>query len=334
VLAALLATAVAAVAAAAGASAPAGADARIAAAERTLAAVESSGCPENASPERAAADAAEGRLAPDASRALDAAREDLRLYFACRAFAAGSPGPCAALSRTPAHVSYSEDKSALKRPDTLEFLCVSDLQDMRMARAAISGDSAGFSAACRAHDSAGHRDFARGRVDEACAILADGARDPAGACRRLQPLFSNPAPAGYCEGELLQFAGDEKRCLAIRGQPASRELCLGYSAWRRSRAGDRTACAGLPVCRVLDGDGAGACGPLSARALSGYCAARSPAALREAEAGLDEAEKELDAFAGAGLEDARSADRLLERVARARLRLARLRPAREAKTAP
>lgn len=310
-------------AAAAAGAAPPGAAARIDAAERTLSAVESSACPDGATPESVVAGAAAGRLAPDESRALDASREDLRLYFACRAFAAGSPAPCAALARTPARVSFSEDKSSLKRPDTLEFLCVSDLYDMSMAKASISGDRAGFAAACRAHDAAGHRDFLRGRVDEACAILADGARDPAAACRRLEPLFSNPAPAGYCDGELLQFAGDEKRCRAIRGQPAARELCLGYSAWRR-RGGDPAGCAGRPVCRVLDGAGADACAPLGARALSGYCAASVPAALRRAGALLDEAEAGLGDSLDAGAESARSVDALMERAARARLRWARL----------
>jgi hypothetical protein len=324
--AALLATA-----SAAAAGPGADAAARLRTAERALAAVESTGCPDGADPERAVRDAESGRLPPTAARSLDAAREDLRLYFACRAYAVAGPAPCAVLARTPARVAFSTDKSALRRPDTLEFLCASDLQDMRMARATIAGDGAAFAAACRAHDEAGHRDFARGRVDEACAVLAGGGADPKGACRRLAPLFSNPAPASFCEGELRQFAGDEAYCRSIEGQPVARELCLGYAAWRRARGGDASACADSPTCRVLAGDGAGACAPLGRRALAGVCAAHyAPAALSAAEADLDAAERLLSDGARDGAPDparARGDDETAEGCARARLKLARLRKA-------
>jgi hypothetical protein len=329
--AALLATAAAAGGGASGAAR------LVASAERALSLAASGGCP--AGPERAVADADAGRLPPDAAKAVDAAREDLRLYFACRAYAAGDAAPCAALARTPARVAYSVDKSALKRPDTVEFLCVSDWDDMRMARATIAGDRAGFIAACRAHDAAGHRDFARGRTEEACGILAGGASDPADACRRLGPLFSNPLPAGFCEGELRQFSGDEEHCRGIEGQPASRELCLGYAAWKKARAGGGAdACAGSPVCAVLDGRGPEACAPLAARAVAGVCAAHyTPRALERAGRDLDAAEKLLAADAAAARpapEAARAADALSERAARARLALARLRAPKEKEAAP
>jgi hypothetical protein len=323
--------ALAALLAAYAAAAPADdAAARLRSAEEAIASVEATGCPAGVDPERAVRDSAAGSLPPDAASALDAAREDLRLYFACRAYGGGSPEGCAPLSKVPARVVYSVDKSALKRPDTLDFLCASDLLDMRMARATIAGDRAAFVAACRAHDDLGHRDYKRGRVDEACALLADGARDPRKACDALGPLFSNPAPAGFCRDELAQFAGDEARCAAIEGQPASRELCFGYAAWKRARAGDAAACAASPVCRVLaaPAEAAQACAPLASRVMTGVCAAHyRPAALRAAAADLDAAERLLERAPDDGT-PARSRalrdDATAEGCARARLRLARL----------
>jgi hypothetical protein len=223
------------------------------------------------------------------------------------------------------------DKSALKRPTTLDFLCASDFDDMRMARATIAGDRKGFVAACLAHDRAGHRDFKRGRVREACGLLAGGAADPEAACRRLEPLFSNPLPEGFCAGELRQFAGDEAHCRTISGQPDSRALCLGYAAWRRARAGDASACAASPVCRVLDGAGPEACAPYAARALAGVCAAHyAPRALARAERALDEAGRLLaraEPASGPETRDrAEAVDRVSEEIARLRLRARGLRP--------
>jgi hypothetical protein len=316
----------------AGPSAAAGgsAAARVRAAEDALSAVEDGGCPPGVDVERALRDEASGALGPDAARALDGASGDARLYFACRAYAAGGSAPCAALAGLRARAEGEAGIPASGTESTPEFVCASDLFDMRMARAAMSGDRAAFVAACRAHDAAGHRDFVRGRVEEACRVLSRGVDDPAGACRRLAPLFAGPGPAGLCERELREFSGDESRCAEIRGEPAARELCDGYAAWRRARGGDQTACASSAVCRALDGAGPAACAPLAARALAGVCAAQyAPAALAAASADLDAAEALLASASGeaAAPDAARAADETAERCARARLRLARLRGA-------
>ena len=202
--------------------------------------------------------------APDAGSARRFA-EDLRLYHSCRAYATGRAEECAPLQALPveAVVRAPEEKKRLARPETHDFLCLSDLHDLRMGAAAIRRDPAGMARACRDHEMIGHRDFTD--PARACALLAEHAGDPARACALLEPLFSGPERSKFCFKELLYFQGDPGVCAQLRAEPAAREICLGFDGLRASACGDS------PICKALSGGGPEVCAPYLRRVRRGLC---------------------------------------------------------------
>lgn len=290
---------------------------------------ETPGCPPGIGLETVLADDAAGRLDIPTSAALDARRGELRLAFSCRALAAEDAKACAPLGARPARIEFPKDKPAPgARPETLAFLCASDLHDLRMGRAAVDGKRGEFVAACLDHEAAGHRDFRTEERAKACALLADGLKTPEETCRALRPLYSSSLPAGFCDGEVLMLAGDPRGCARLVGEPADKELCESVAAYRARRDG-APGCESRPLCAALAGAGAKACEPLERRALSAACVSHYlPRALGAAESALSSAENELGSRAVGGpdgRESAAAADDAAESAARARLRIAALR---------
>lgn len=304
--------AAAALAAAAGEPAP-GPKAALAEVSAAVGGVESAlaegGCPAGVSADGVLKEDAAGALSRSASDALDAAREDLRLLYSCRAAAAGTAAACEPVASRPARVIFEANRPRpAARPETLGFLCASDLHDLRMIMARDAGSETAFVAACLEHEKAGHRDFVPGGAEKACAILARGEKDPAAACAALAPLYSSGLPGGYCRGELAFLAGDPAHCAELGAQQADQELCRASAAYR-ARRGSPAACAASPVCAALRDGKAAACAVYEKRALARVCLQHHlPRA-------LDESLKRLTA-----LDHELQEDDALEAAARLRLR--------------
>ncbi len=314
--------ALAALSAAAGDAAPAdGARFRLETLHTELASAEAalsgggSACP---SADALVKDDAAGVLSREASAALGAANEDLRLLFTCRAAAARSARACAPLGTRPARLAFEENRPMpTARPETLRFLCESDLHDLGMVRARAAGSRKDFVAACLEHDASGHRDFLPGKASEACAILADGDKDPEAACAKLAPLYTSGLPGTYCRGELAFFAGEKERCAGLGAQKADQELCLAAAAYARRREAP-AACADSPVCSALSTGQSGACAAYETRAVARACREHYlPRALDASLARLAALDKELEA---AAVDPASRLDAELEAAARLRLR--------------
>ena len=184
-------------------------------------------------------------------------------------------------------VRAPEEKKRLARPETHDFLCLSDLHDLRMGAAAIRRDPAGMARACRDHEMIGHRDFTD--PARACALLAEHAGAPARACALLEPLFSGPERSKFCFKELLYFQGDPGVCAQLRAEPAAREICLGFDGLRASACGDS------PICKALSGGGPEVCAPYLRRVRRGLCGRTQldAEAWKDAEAALADAERLL-----------------------------------------
>lgn len=281
-------------------------------------------CPQGVTIETVLADDAAGRFPRPVSVALDARREDIRLLFSCRAIASGSVKACDPLGAQPARIVFEENRPRpIARPETLRFLCASDLHDMSMARAMSSGSKKSFVAACLEHDAAGHRDFLPGSAAQACAILAEGGKDPAATCAKLAPLYSSDLPGNYCEGELSFFSGHASHCSALSAQAADRELCLASAAYRtrREKPGE---CGESPVCAAMSSGKAEACEVYARRALAPLCRDHYlPRALEQSELKLAALDRAL-AAAALGPATRREAEKLdagLEMAARLRVRV-------------
>ena len=283
------------------------------------------GCPQGVTAETVLADDAAGRLPPSVANVLDARREDIRLLFSCRAIATGSTRACDPLGSHPARIVFEENRPRpAARPETLRFLCDSDLHDMSMARAMSSGSRKAFVAACLKHDAAGHRDFLPGLADQACAILAAGDQDPVGTCAKLEPLYSSGLPGSYCEGEISFFTGNAAHCSTLSAQAADRELCLASVAYRTRREKPQE-CSDSPVCAALASGKPGVCGVYERRALAPLCRDHYlPRALEQSERTLTALDGALAAAASAlgpgTRHEAARLDGALEAAARLRMR--------------
>lgn len=216
-------------------------------------------------------DAASGTLPRAAAEALDAGNDDLRLLFSCRAAASRSPSACEPLGARPARIASSGGAmQATTRPNSLRLLCRSDRHDLDMVRALASASRKDFVAACLEPDASGRLDFLPGRSAEACALLADGEKEPEAACAKLAPLYASGVPGVYCRGQFAFYAGDETHCATLGALRADQELCRAAAAFRHR--GEKPAlCAESPVCSAMSTGKDGSCSVYEKRALARVC---------------------------------------------------------------
>ena len=263
-----------------------------------------------------------GRLKedPEFARRLSSgpALGDLLMLHVCRAVAAGSAAPCAALADIPLAPTFGQMPSKAAT-HTLDRRCLANYYNVLMSRASLARDP-DLERLCLENERL-HPVFLEGKAAEGCRLVAEEFSAPP-VCARVAALLD--AGATGCLKSMRQLVGDEAFCPAIPDR-MNRELCLGAAAYRRTLARGADACGGDAVCRLMRGRDAGVCRVYEDRLKASVCPALAAGERRRLAAGLarnlDEAEGLLPAADGGGRNDASLVDALGERAARARLAL-------------
>ncbi|MBI5629764.1 MAG: hypothetical protein HY921_02635 [Elusimicrobia bacterium] len=202
-------------------------------------------------------------------------RRPLIRYYACRAFSSGLPAICDRLA------FLDEEKNARKGGPGVfpaAYSCRRDFYLWVFDRARLQA-SPGIIEACLKENSyrrpGDEGPFKKESFDKACRIIARYSQkraDLEGACAALLPHFRSRTSLGECRALFRYGYGeDEAACMGLRS-PYRVERCLELVRYRKAyQSRDVGACGASLYCRLLMGDGPGACQSLNDEITGLFC---------------------------------------------------------------